>query len=153
MNAPTHAVRITFLCVPMLAACSVSPPPSRVFPDCGAPVEETAVQVLDLRGLGLEGDGLAEYVTSRVGSYRLFTQEPIAVGKGPRKRARFDPALREQPESPEGIGRSISEAAERGCDLVLVIGALSVPPSVGEAGSRTGNYSERWLVHMGQNAD
>lgn len=152
MATPLPALGIALFSVAGLAACTAAPPPSRVFPQCDTAIDESAVQVLDLRDTGLDGDGLAQYLAGAVGDYRIFSKQPIAVGKGQRKRARWNPTLREHPDAPEGIGRSISEAAKHGCDLVLVVGSVRVPTGGGSPTNSAG-FTEKWLVHFGETVD
>ena len=125
---------------------------SEVVISCGNEINQDQVMVLDLRSLGSQPDLVTDFVSERVGAYRLITTQPIGIPLGNSKRTgSHDYIQANHPtEGMDGIGVAQIEAALRGCNLVLALEQKIVAPKGGPNNSSFNRTGVRvWVVHFG----
>jgi hypothetical protein len=119
-----------------LAACSTNilkgPEPV-----CGAPIDRSAVLVLDMTGYEQQQDKITKAVQEQVGAYKVMTDGPVWI---PKKNAS------RKSRSPASIVRVQSIAADWGCNLLILLDAKMART---ELKTQARNEDVVWLVQAG----
>ena len=119
----------------LITACSTSPQVARA-KYCGPRIGVDDVQVVDLEGYQGSEDEVQIYVQDQVGEYSLLTQKAAGIMLGGSKS--------------NAVAKARRSAAERGCDLLLVLGRTTNEDIWSDAKSpATISYHHYLMVQIG----
>jgi hypothetical protein len=121
----------------MLGACSAFDP-KNTNPYCGEAIDFHSVLLVDMTAHNLQEQRIAQALDEQLGEYRLVTDQPVQI---PRDYAFWNRG------NIKGIAGAKAEAAEWGCNLLVLLEVKAARSSVGSLQGRT--EDRVWLVHVG----
>jgi len=106
-------------------------------PVCGAPIDRSAVRVLDMTGYEQQQDKITKAVQEQVGAYKVMTDGPVWIPKLSSSR---------KSRSPASIVHVQSIAADWGCNLLILLDSKMART---ELKTQARNEEVVWLVQAG----
>ncbi len=119
-----------------LASCSAFDPKS-TNPYCGEAIDYQQVMVVDMTSFDMQESTVSSALQAKLGNYRLVTVKPVQV---PRDYAYWNS------RNINGIAGAKSEAAQWGCNLLVLMEVKAARSSVGK---QARNEERAWMVHVG----
>jgi hypothetical protein len=108
------------------------------YPYCGEPIDVHQVQLVDMTSYNQQESRIETALKEQYGNYRLVTDKPVQV---PRDYAYWN---RNQVN---GIAGAKAEAAQWGCNLLVLMEVKAARATVGGLQGRT--EDRVWMVHVG----
>lgn len=121
----------------MLAACSAFDP-KNTNPYCGERIDYHRVLLVDMTSYNMQEDKVSQALQQKLGNYRLVTDKPVQI---PRDYAFWNR------DNIKGIAGAKAEAAEWGCNLLVLMDVKAARSGVG--GLQAPVEDRVWLVHVG----
>lgn len=121
----------------LLGACSAFDP-KNTNPYCGEAIDFHRVLLVDMTSYNLQEERISQALREQLGEYRLVTDKPVQI---PRDYAFWNR------DNIKGIAGAKAEAAEWGCNLLVLLETRAARSTVGGFQGRT--EDRVWLVHVG----
>jgi hypothetical protein len=121
----------------LLGACSAFDP-KNTNPYCGEAIDFHRVLLVDMTSYNMQEERISQALREQLGEYRLVTDKPVQI---PRDYAFWNR------DNVKGIAGAKAEAAEWGCNLLVLLETRAARSSVGGLQGRTDDLV--WLVHVG----
>jgi hypothetical protein len=131
-----HLSTLLACTVALLGACSAFDP-KNTNPYCGEAIDFQQVQLVDLTSFDMQEGEIRSALQAKFGSYNLVTEKPVQV---PRDYAYWSS------QNISGISGAKSEAAQWGCNLLVLVEVKAARTSVGK---QARNEDRAWMVLVG----